>query len=80
MFCHMSENWRGRSLLSHQVVVNLIANTTTAKGLRIRAALDNNNYPTGVKVTKKEMDSINITPARVQGDWNYTIEQQTKTR
>ena len=80
MFCHMSENWRGRSLLSHQVVVNLIANTTTAKGLRIRAVLDNNNYPTGVKVTKKEMDSINITPARVQGDWNYTIEQQTKTR
>jgi len=78
MFCHLSENWRGRSLLSHQVVVNLIANTTTAKGLRIRAGVDNNNYPTGLKVTKKEMDSINITPARVQSDWNYTIEQQTK--
>jgi len=80
MFCHISENWRGRSMLSHQVVVNLIANTTTAKGLRIRAGLDNNNYPTGVRVTKKELDSINITPARVQGDWNYTIERQTKTR
>ena len=73
MFCHITENWRGRPLLGHQVVVNLIANTTTTKGLRIKAALDTGDYPTGVKVTNEEMGTIKLQPAKFHGDWNYTI-------
>ena len=80
MFCHITENWRGRSLLSHRVVVNLIANTTTQKGLRIQADLDVGNYPTGVKVTNQQMKQINIKPATFQGTWNYTISPNSKNQ
>ena len=79
MFCHITENWRGRSLRSHQIIVNLIAHTTTRKGLRIKAALDTGNYPTGRKVTAEEMNSLDIAPAKFQGDWNYSVTPRLPT-
>ena len=73
MFCHITQNWRGRPLVSHEAIVNLIGSTTTAKGLRIRAALDTNSYPTGIKVSDEELAAVQRIPAPFHGDWNYTI-------
>jgi len=73
MFCCISKNWRGRPLLTRQTVVELIGNTTTTTGLRIRAQLDTNEYPTGAEVTDEELAAIAIKRARFHGDWNYTI-------
>jgi len=61
-------------LLSHQVIVNLIANTTTDKGLVVKAALDEAKYETGIKVTDEQMAALTIKPATFHGDWNYTIK------
>jgi len=73
MFCHITRNWRGRPLVSHEVIVNLIGSTTTATGLRIRAELDPNLYPTGIRVTDDEMATVRIQKADFHGDWNYTV-------
>jgi DNA-binding phage protein len=73
MFSHISMNWRGRPLTSHEVIVNLIANTTTEKGLRIQAELDTGRYPTGMKVTDQELKKVAVEPAAFHGEWNYTI-------
>lgn len=73
MFSHITKNWRGRPLTSHEVVVNLIANTTTEAGLRIKAVLDLKEYPTGIKITDKEMKTINLEKNDFHGEWNYTI-------
>jgi hypothetical protein len=73
MFCYITQNWRGRPLISRQVVVKLIGNTTTEKGLKIKAALDTNRYPVGVKVTKEQMKSVRLKPAGFHGEWNYSI-------
>jgi len=75
MFCHITENWRGRPLISHAVVVNLIGHTTTTTGLTIQAALDKNIYPTGIKVSQETMKRLNLLPAKFHGkDWNYAIK------
>jgi transposase len=74
MFCHITQNWRGRPLTSRQVVVNLISETTTTQGLEIRAMLDENSYPTGIEVSVEEFDSIALHRARFHGDWNYEIK------
>jgi|SRR5215471_2600381 len=75
MFCHITENWRGRPLINHEVIVSLIANTTTKAGLRIKAALDAGPYPTGLKVTEEQMRTLNLHPADFHGeDWNYLIK------
>ena len=74
MFCHITANWRGRPLVSHEVIVNLIANTTTRAGLTIHAELDRGVYPTGIKVTDKQMESLNLFPADFHGNWNYSIK------
>ncbi len=75
LFCHISENWRGRPLHSHEVIVNLIANTTTKAGLSVQAELDHNTYPTGIKVSDEEMNQLNLCPAKFHGtDWNYAIK------
>jgi hypothetical protein len=74
MFCHITENWRGKPLLSRAVVVNLIGNTKTKPGLRIHAELDSNSYPTGIKVTDKELAAVKIKRHAFHGDWNYTID------
>lgn len=73
MFCHITENWRGRPLLSQAVVVNSIANTTTKTGLTIKAKLDTNTYETGIEVSDDELAAINIRRDKFHGDWNYTL-------
>ncbi|HET8658555.1 MAG TPA: ISAzo13 family transposase [Micromonosporaceae bacterium] len=73
LFSRISINWRGRPLECYQTVVNLIANTTTRTGLVVRCQLDRTSYPTGIKVTKKERDSIPLKRHDFQGVWNYTI-------
>jgi Rhodopirellula transposase DDE domain len=74
MFCHITENWRGKPLTDHEVIVNLIGNTTTAAGLTIQVALDQGTYPTGIKVTDQRMQELNLHPADFHGqDWNYSI-------
>lgn len=78
MFCHITKNWRGRPLTSVEVVVNLIANTRTKKGLTIVAQLDENIYQKGRKVSDYEMSTIKIKRAEFHGEWNYSIVPITK--
>jgi len=73
MFSHISMNWRGKPLISHEVIVNLIAATTTRTGLKIEAELDPNIYPIGIQVTDEELEKIHIERADFHGEWNYTI-------
>lgn len=73
LFSFISQNWRGKPLVSHEVIVNLIAATTTKNGLAVRCQLDTNNYPAGVKVSDKDMAEINVQPDIFHGEWNYTI-------
>jgi hypothetical protein len=73
MFCHITQNWRGRPLISHDVIINLIAATTTQTGLTIQAELDAGHYPTGVKVSDEELAMVNLQPDEFHGDWNYRI-------
>ena len=73
LFSHISMNWRGQPLVSHEVTVNLIASTTTRKGLKVRAELDSNLYPKGIKVTDEEFASIRISRDEFHGEWNYSI-------
>lgn len=76
MFCHITQNWRGRPLINHEVVVQLIGSTTTEQGLKIRAQLDKRRYDSGIKVTKDEMKAINLKPDEFHGNWNYMIAPQ----
>ncbi len=75
MFSHITENWRGRPLISREVVVNLIAGASKKSGLHIEAELDLTEYPTGIKVSDAQMKRLNLHPADFHGsDWNYTIK------
>jgi len=73
MFCYITQNWRGRPLVSQAVIVNLIAGTKTESGLRIEAELDPSSYKKGIKVTQEELAAINIHKDSFHGEWNYTI-------
>jgi len=73
MFSHITQNWRGRPLVSHEVIVQLIANTTTKTGLKIYAELDPRRYPIGIKVSDAELAALNLKRADFHGDWNYTL-------
>ncbi len=73
MFCHITQNWRGRPLISHDVIVQLIASTTTRTGLKIQAELDAGSYPAGIKITDVELAALNLKRADFHGDWNYTL-------
>jgi hypothetical protein len=73
LFSFISTNWRGKPLVTHQVIVQLIASTTTETGLTVQCRLDENTYDKGIKVSDAEMASLNITPADFHGEWNYTI-------
>jgi hypothetical protein len=73
MFSHITRNWGGRPLVSHEVIIELIANTTTIAGLKIRAALDDGHYPTGVSVSDAEWAALNLKRANFHGEWNYTL-------
>ncbi len=73
MFCHITQNWRGRPLVSMEAVVSLIGAVTTRKGLKIRAELDSGKYELGKKITDKEFARLRIETAPFQGAWNYSI-------
>ena len=73
MFCHISQNWRGKPLETLAVIVDLIGYTTTAKGLKIRAEIDASLYPKGTKISDQEMTRIQLRPDSFHGEWNYTI-------
>ncbi|MCA1844154.1 MAG: ISAzo13 family transposase [Actinobacteria bacterium] len=73
MFCHITQNWRGRPLVSHEVIINLIASTSTEQGLSIQAELDSGSYPTGIKVSAAELAEVTIEPSDFHGDWNYRV-------
>ena len=75
LFAQISKNWRGRPLETYQIIVNLIASTKTSTGLEVNAAIDPNIYQTGIKVSKKEMDNVNLLRHEFHGEnWNYTIK------
>jgi len=74
LFSFITQNWRGKPLVSYQAIVQLIGATTTRTGLKIRCAIDNARYPAGVKVSDAEMAALNLTPHPFHGEWNYTIE------
>jgi hypothetical protein len=76
LFSFISQNWRGRPLVSHEVVVNLIAATTTETGLKVACELDRNSYPPGIKVSKEDMAGISLRKDKFHGEWNYTILPQ----
>lgn len=78
MFSHITQNWRGRPLISHEVIINLIAHTKTNTGLRIRAELDRAHYPTGIKISDTEFHALNLKQAEFHGDWNYAILPRRK--
>jgi hypothetical protein len=73
LFAFITQNWRGKPLVSHQVIIQLIANTTTDTGLTVACRLDDTTYEKGIKVSDAEMASLNILPANFHGDWNYTF-------
>ena len=74
LFCHITRNWRGVPLESHQVVVSLVSSTRTVEGLEVHCQLDGNDYPKGLKVTDAEMAEIKIKRNAFHGDWNYEIK------
>jgi transposase len=77
LFAHITMNWRGCPLVSHEVVVNLISATSTRSGLTVKAKLDTSEYPLKVKVTDEEFNNINLKRHRFHGEWNYTISPRT---
>jgi transposase len=77
LFSYISINWRGKPLTSLETIIELISHTTTAEGLTVTAVVDQNIYPTGVKVSDAEMASINIVRNDFHGDWNYVIRPRT---
>jgi hypothetical protein len=78
LFCFITQNWRGRPLLTRAAIVELICATTTKKGLIVQSAIDHNFYKKGIRVSKKQMDSINIAYDTVLPQWNYTISPVSK--
>jgi hypothetical protein len=73
LFSFITGNWRGKPLISHQVIVQLIAATTTKTGLKVRCELDQNTYPAGIKVSDADMDTLSLTRHDFHGEWNYTL-------
>ena len=74
LFCHITRNWRGKPLESHELIISLIANTTTEAGLRVEASLDRRSYPLRQTVDEDQLAAVQIKPAKFHGDWNYTIQ------
>ena len=76
LFSFISQNWRGKPLVSHQVIVDLIAATSTKTGLKVRAKIDSNLYPSGLKVSDKQVAALHIERDAFHGEWNYKILPQ----
>ena len=77
LFSFITQNWRGKPLISHQVIVELITNTKTTKGLSVKARLDETFYPTGIKISDHQMADVFLVPEKFHGEWNYTIRPVT---
>ena len=73
LFCHITQNWRGKPLRTFETIVDLIGNTRTAAGLRVKAKLDKRKYPTGVAISKAEMNALSLHRNEFHGDWNYEL-------
>jgi len=73
LFCHITQNWRGKPLRTFETIVDLIGNTRTTAGLRVKAKLDKRKYPLGVSTTKVEMDALSLHRDEFRGDWNYEL-------
>ena len=73
LFCFISQNWRGKPLISFEVIVNLIAATTTAKGLKVHAQLDDRPYPAGTQIDDQELAEVRLQRDKFHGEWNYEI-------
>jgi Rhodopirellula transposase DDE domain len=80
LFSFITQNWRGKPLVSHQAIVSLIASTTTRTGLTVRAALDTNHYDTEIKVSDDELARLRLQRHEFHGDWNYTISPRPKRK
>lgn len=78
LFSFITQNWRAKPLISHEVIVNLIANTTTKKGLKVLCDLNTNNYPKGIKISDEQFAEVNIKKEDFHGEWNYTIDINKK--
>ena len=78
LFCHVTRNWRGRPLVSHDLIVDLIGSTTTAAGLKVKAALDTAAYESGIRVTDAELGAVQIKREDFHGEWNYSIAPNTR--
>lgn len=78
LFSFITQNWRGKPLVSVQTIVNLIASTKTRKGLIVKAAIDDNHYETNIKVTDEELGRVKLKRNKFHGDWNYTISPSSK--
>lgn len=77
LFSFNTSNGRGEPLRDYETIVNLIARTTTAKGLKVTCRLDRRKYPTGRRVSDEEMENINVERNKFHGDWNYVIRPKT---
>ena len=77
LFSQITLNWRGRPLITHQVIVELISATTSSTGLRVHCVLDTEHYPTGIKYTNADVEALPITRHDFHGEWNYTITPDT---
>ncbi len=80
LFSFITQNWRGKPLVSHQTIINLISSTTTRSGLIVKAALDTNRYETKIKVTNEELHRLRLQRHKFHGDWNYTISPRSNTK
>jgi hypothetical protein len=80
LFAFITQNWRGKPLISREVIVQLIGATTTDKGLEVQCGLDENEYPKAIKVSDAEMAAINLACDDFHGEWNYTISPQPRTQ
>jgi hypothetical protein len=80
LFSFISSNWRGEPLRDYETIVNLIAETTTAKGLSVTCRLDRRKYPIGRKVTDEEMKKVNIFRDKFHGEWNYVIKPHSRAQ
>jgi hypothetical protein len=74
LFCHITQNWRGKPLRTFEAVVELIGNTRTNEGLRVKAKLDPRKYATGVEITKEQMQQLKLRPHSFRGEWNYELK------
>lgn len=79
LFAYITQNWRGKPLVSHKVIVQLIAATSTDKGLTVTCGIDRSRYPCGIKISKAELAKIKIERHSFHGEWNYTIKPNKKS-